>query len=485
MGQYTIKNIQDQAELLKTNVQSIYRSLYTKLGLFPKSLDQVPYYIITKLYPSPTKEPLTITPSTTEQQFSSNDSSKYDPITVEPVTSAIDGNIIPENIKEGVSILGVVGTLSDGGPGGSDKFIVPSDMSFGYSQFTVIPSYLDFSSMKSMNYTFKDCTGLTTIPLLNISNVIEMSYTFSGCRSLTTIPLLDTSNVQNMSGIFENCTGLTTIPQLVTTNVTDMSYMFQYCMNLTTIPLLDTSNVQNMINMFDNCRSLTTIPQLVTTNVTDMNSMFSNCFKLTEIPLLDTSNVTDMSYMFYACVELTSIPQLVTTNVYIMDHMFEGCSSLTTIPQLDMSNVQNMYYMFFGCSALTTIPSLNTSNVSDMNGVFADCNALTTVEGIDFSGLRSELTHLFGDTSDKSNLTKFIVNGKINVSISDSYSIKALTAIDYDSVKSILTAAANTDYDFVRTLAFNRTMTDQNGELAALVASCTSKGWTITGLTIN
>ena len=437
MGQYTIKNIQDQAELLKTNVQSIYRSLYTKLGLFPKSLDQVPYYIITKLYPSPTKEPLTITPSTTEQQFSSNDSSKYDPITVEPVTSAIDGNIIPENIKEGVSILGVVGTLSDGGPGGSDKFIVPSDMSFGYSQFTVIPSYLDFSSMKSMNYTFKDCTGLTTIPLLNISNVIEMSYTFSGCRSLTTIPLLDTSNVQNM------------------------------------------------INMFDNCRSLTTIPQLVTTNVTDMNSMFSNCFKLTEIPLLDTSNVTDMSYMFYACVELTSIPQLVTTNVYIMDHMFEGCSSLTTIPQLDMSNVQNMYYMFFGCSALTTIPSLNTSNVSDMNGVFADCNALTTVEGIDFSGLRSELTHLFGDTSDKSNLTKFIVNGKINVSISDSYSIKALTAIDYDSVKSILTAAANTDYDFVRTLAFNRTMTDQNGELAALVASCTSKGWTITGLTIN
>ena len=338
MGQYTIKDIQDQTELLKADVQRVYRSLYTKLGLFPKSLDQVPAYIIQRLYPSPTKEPLTITPSTTEQQFSSNDSSKYDPITVEPVTSSIDSNIQPKNIKEGVSILGVEGTLSTG----AGVFVVPDGVKFGFSIITEIPSNWDFS---------------------NVTNMHNMFYL---CRGLTTIPLLDTSSV------------------------TDMSWAFNYCDKLTTIPQLDTSNVTNMNGMFSNCPNLTTIPQL------------------------DTSKVTDMNYM------------------------------------LD------------------------------------SCNGLTTVEGIDFSGLTSELTYLFGTAiTTKPNITRFIVNGKINVSISDGYGINELTAIDYDSVKSILTAASNTDNTNAKTLAFNRTMTDQNGELASLVASCTSKGWTISGLTLQ
>ena len=140
--------------------------------------------------------------------------------------------------------------------------------------------------------------------------------------------------------------------------------------------------------------------------------------------------------------------------------------------------------MFYLCTSLTTLPQLNTSKATEMQYMFNGCNKLTTVEGIDFSGLTSELTNLFGTASDMS-ITRFIVNGKINVSISDNYSIKALTAIDYDSVKSILAAADRTDNTNAKELAFNRTMTDQNGELAALVASCSTKGWTITGLTLN
>ena len=117
--------------------------------------------------------------------------------------------------------------------------------------------------------------------------------------------------------------------------------------------------------------------------------------------------------------------------------------------------------------------------------MFNGCEKLTTVEGIDFSGLTSSPSYLLGFSSSMPNITRFIVNGKINVSISDNYGTKALTAIDYDSVKSILEAANRTDNTNAKTLAFNRTMTDQNGELAALVASCSTKGWTITGLTIQ
>ena len=116
--------------------------------------------------------------------------------------------------------------------------------------------------------------------------------------------------------------------------------------------------------------------------------------------------------------------------------------------------------------------------------MFSDCEKLTIVEGIDFSGLTSGPSYLLGFSSSMPNITRFIVNGKINVSM-DSYSIGALTAIDYDSVKSILAAADRTDNTNAKTLTFNRTMTDQNGELAALVSSCTSKGWTIAGLTLQ
>ena len=380
------------------------------------------------------EESFNVQPTTAEQTITPTEGSVFSSGTVHAVTSSIDSNIQPENIKEGVSILGVAGTLS----GGSGVFVIPDGMKFGYSTFTEIPSNLDLSNVTDMDKMFYYCTNLTTIPQLNTSKVTNMANTFNGCQKLTTIPLLDTSNVTNISGLFESCP------------------------NLTSIPLLDTSNVSTMSYTFKGCNRLNTIPQLITSKVAKMDHMFSNCISLTSIPLLDTSNVSTMTEMF--C----------------------GCQKLTTIPLLDTSNVTNIGSMFSNCGSLTTIPQLNTSKVTYMNYLFSGCPSLTTVEGIDFSGLTSNLTYLFGyNVSSMSNLTHFIVNGKINVSISDNNSIKTLTAIDYDSVKSILAAADRTDNTNAKELAFNRTMTDQNGELAALVASCTSKGWTITGLTLQ
>ena len=286
------------------------------------------------------EEVFDVQPTTSEQTITPSEGSVFSSGTIHAVTSAIDSNIVPENIKEGVSILGVAGTLSSGG--GSDVFVVPQEMRFAYSTFTEVPSYLDFSQL------------------------------------------------------------------------------------------------------------------------TEMNSLFCDCKQLTTIPLLDTSKVTDMGFMF------------------------QGCTLLTTIPQLDTSNVTNMEYMFGYSPNLTTIPQLDTSKVTKMGSMFSSCSSLTTVEGIDFSGLTSDLEKLFGYTSSMPKLTRFIVNGKINVSISDNYGIKTLTAIDYDSVKSILEAANRTDaINITKKLTFDRTITDQNGELAALVAQCTRKNWTISGLTLQ
>lgn len=61
-----------------------------------------------------TKQPLNITPSTSAQTYTAPTGEAYDPVQVDAVTAAIDPNITADNIKQGVSILGVTGTMEQG-----------------------------------------------------------------------------------------------------------------------------------------------------------------------------------------------------------------------------------------------------------------------------------------------------------------------------------------------------------------------------------
>lgn len=58
---------------------------------------------------NPTLEDLEVIPTIEEQKLKSENYYGYNEVTVKPVTSDIDSNIIPENIKKGTSILGVEG----------------------------------------------------------------------------------------------------------------------------------------------------------------------------------------------------------------------------------------------------------------------------------------------------------------------------------------------------------------------------------------
>ena len=435
------------------------------------------------------EESFNVQPTTAEQTITPTEGSVFSGGTVHAVTSAIDSNIQPENIKEGVSILGVAGTLSGGSGGDTPDYRYMKGTidkaglkAIGWTDEDILtyeqnktPHYVwendlykvsdENKALYSLNNldpkSYKGNPNISFVPNKNMKSYFAHSSAFSGMKYIKGIPFYDTSNVTSMAQMFYQCRNLTTIPLLDTSNVTSMDTMFAYSPSLISIPQLNTSNVTNMGTMFAGCSSLLSIPQLDTSKVTSMYSMFSNCVNLRTIPLLDTSNVTSMSYMFQYCTSLISIPQMNTSNVTSMNNMFNECFNLQAIPQMD------------------------TSKVTDMSYMFNYCYNIKAVEGIDFSGLTENLTNLFGNYGEMTSITRFIVNGKINVSISDYYSIKALTKIDYDSVKSILAAADRTDNTDAKTLAFNRTMTDQNGELAALVSSCTSKGWTISGLTLQ
>lgn len=86
-------------------------------------------------------DPLTINPSKSMQVFQG----AYDFVQVHPVTSSIDSNIVPENIRKDTTILGVKGTLEAIGEkeeltvdsSTSTQVYTPSEGSAGFSKVTV------------------------------------------------------------------------------------------------------------------------------------------------------------------------------------------------------------------------------------------------------------------------------------------------------------------------------------------------------------
>ena len=98
-------------------------------------------------------DPLNINPSKSMQVFQG----AYDFVQVHPVTSSIDSNIVPRNIRKDVSILGVKGTLASVGDieeltvdsSTSTQVYTPSQGYIGFSKVTVEPYVLDSKTIDS------------------------------------------------------------------------------------------------------------------------------------------------------------------------------------------------------------------------------------------------------------------------------------------------------------------------------------------------
>ena len=228
---------------------------------------------------------------------------------------------------------------------------------------------------KPVNYmkdTFKNCTSLTTAPVIP-NSVTHMIDTFYGCTSLTTAPEIPNS-VTYIYQTFRDCTSLTTAPK-IPNSVTSMSNIFENCTSLTTAPVIPNS-VTEMNGTFYNCTSLTKAP-IIPNSVTSMPSTFSKCTSLTTAPAIPNS-VTNMYYTFNYCTSLTTAPTI-PNGVTNMFGTFNGCTSLTTAPTIPNS-VTNMGSTFWGCTSLTTAPAI-PSSVTNMEYTFLECTALTgTIE---------------------------------------------------------------------------------------------------------
>lgn len=256
-------------------------------------------------------ENIEVNPQVEDYIVKRNDGVFIDSVKVNKVTSDIDANIQPGNIKQNMSILGVVGTYK-GEP--TPVFIskyeggVPSQTYYDYAADSNKGAYVSISTPG----VIKNIIALPENVAVVGTSAVNL---FAGMKSLAKVPVIDFSSVTDMSKCFLGCTALTQLPQLNTSKVTNMSYAFAES-GLNTFPDLDYSKVTNASYAF--CRlsgGLNYIPVNfgeLFPSLTDGRFMFSGALRSQAVLTLGSPNgpaktldARDMFYSVSVPIELT------------------------------------------------------------------------------------------------------------------------------------------------------------------------------------
>lgn len=181
-------------------------------------------------------------------------------------------------------------TLSDG-----DKMYLKSD--------DEIPVSETYDIYKNFVITGSIAASGNIMSLLNFSTTLSdcaFYYLFKDCTSLTTAPVLPaiTLSVSCYFSMFGNCSSLVHAPELPATTLASRCYAF----------------------MFEGCTALTHAPSILpatTLAIWCYSSMFDGCTSLVQAPELPATELVEYCYfnMFYNCSKLNYVKALFTTDL--------------------------------------------------------------------------------------------------------------------------------------------------------------------------
>ena len=398
----------------------------------------------------PNKGDLTVTPSLSDQNFGEG---YYSSITVNEVTSAIDSDIKPENIKDGVNILGVVGTLETG-LDTSDATATAEDIAEDKTAYVkgqkITGSVMTTAKGASPAWQTHDIVSNSGNGALYASTIIsngDKPRLYQGSNKLSlTLSWEDVSNVIGLTpeklvagntiiGVEGTATSLDTSDANATAeDIAEDKTAYVNGQKITgTIPTAkygaSSAWSTNEVTKRDAASALD-LATYISVNNPEQPVLFKGNNKLTlsagyekvaEVIGLtaekiksgetilgvegtyegnagdDVSNYinlqpTETTITFSNLIKV--IPQINTQNVTSMKSMFQNLINIATIPQLDTSNVKNMNSMFYGCTSLESIPNLTTSSVTNMGSMFYGCTNIATIPQLDTSNV-TDMSNMF------------------------------------------------------------------------------------------
>ena len=467
----------------------------------------------------------TVSPTTSSQSVTADSGySGLGTVTVEAVTSSIDANIAAGNIKSGVTILGVTGTVTEGiTPTGNinitntnstdvtnyataqvvDANLTAGNIKSGTTILGVQGSYDPQPDLetKSVTYTANDTYTITpTAGKDGMSSVeVTVNVTGSNCPDWSSIGW-DCNDVENSSlaadvaytaqkkaafeagtiSNFSNDTNLKWLPKV--TLPSDCESLFSGCSSVIGCPISFAGKPTSVSNMFKNS-SIPIQPQIDLSEATSANFLFGSDGYYTQ--KFTTANVnlpiaTSTNNMFDAGRTqgyLTSATVIAPSSLSA-SHLFSGQKNLTNVT-LTFNSLKNCDYMFINCSKLETIPSFNTSSVTSAADMFTNCTSLTTIPQLNFSSVTG-IGNFIGGCTKLKTLGGFLNLGEsFTTTNSHTLDLSASTVLTKESIMNVINNLAA-----VITSVTNATLKLSAASYALLteedIAIATAKNWSVT-----
>ena len=158
------------------------------------------------------------------------------------------------------------------------------------------------TSARNFDYTFKDCTSLTSLPsdlFAHNAQAITFNGTFYRCEKLETLPeslFAGTPAAHSLNEIFYGCTALKELPANLFKGHYNLGYLecaFAGCTSLTSLPE----------GLFEGCSGVRSLGTVYDTRNYALG-IFARCTSLKSIPadlFASMTKVTRMPGIFYEC----------------------------------------------------------------------------------------------------------------------------------------------------------------------------------------
>lgn len=316
-------------------------------------------------------EEKTIVPSISQQVIlPSEDKNGMTKITVEAVDNTIDEDIKPENIVDGVEILGVVGNYK--GIDTSDATVTPDKVLAGTTVYI---------NNEKIEGTLPNNGELEFIPSDELQIVPE-GYTSGGIVSAADITALNEYNAcLTLANSIDNL-GDYTDTTATAEDIRDGKTAYSNGERIVGTMEVSNHNTTLSVEGITNFRIIQTIKEIDfvgidTSKITNFNSAFNGCKNLVRINgEIDCSKVTNIGSMFYGCTLLKEFNIKNTNSVTDMSGMYHNCSSLVDIPMLNTKSLVNNQYdgplqnTFYNCTSLSD---------ESLNNVLAMCTNATNI----------------------------------------------------------------------------------------------------------